>query len=244
MGPDPTSSSAGALGLSDLLDLQDVDLTIDRLIHQRQTLPELTTYQEAAGRRERLEEIRAGKGGELRSLELDLDKAEGELEIVEIKLKESETRLFAGGMSGRETEQKRLEVQSLRGQQSALEDRVLGLIDQVDPVRTEVARLDSLLSTTGTEVARLEEVIATAWRQIDAQIARHEESKREIAITISPELMALYEQLRKSKEGVAVGRLTGGQCGGCHLALSLPEQAEAADWDPPRCLHCMRILVL
>ncbi|MEX0668037.1 MAG: hypothetical protein WD313_06895, partial [Acidimicrobiia bacterium] len=218
------------------MDLQDVDLTIDRLIHQRQTLPELTKYQEAAGRRERLEAIRAEKAAVLRSLELDLDKAEGELELVEIKLKESETRLFAGGMSGRETEQKRLEVQSLRGQQSALEDRVLGLIDQVDPVRAEVGRLDAQLSGTGQEVAGLEEVIAAAWRQIDAQIGRHEESKREIAATISPELINLYEQLRKSKEGVAVGRLTGGVCGGCHLTLSLPEQTEAADWDPPRCI--------
>ena len=190
MGPAPNSSSPGGLSLSDLLDLQDVDLAIDRLIHQRQTLPELTTYQEAAGRRERLEEIRKGKAAELRSLELDLDKAEGELELIEIKLKESETRLFAGGMSGRETEQKRLEVQSLRGQQSALEDRVLGLIDQVDPVRTEVGRLDARLSTTGQEVAALEEVIATAWRQIDAQIGRQEESKREIAATIPSELIA------------------------------------------------------
>ena len=244
MGPAPTSSSPGGLSLSDLLDLQDVDLTIDRLIHQRQTLAELKTYQEAAGRRERFEAIRAEKAAVLRSLELDLDKAEGELELVEIKLKESETRLFAGGMSGRETEQKRLEVQSLRGQQSALEDRVLGLIDQVDPVRAEVGGLDGQLNETGQEVAGLEEVIAAAWRQIDAQIGRQEESKREIVPTISPELIALYEQLRKSKEGVAVGRLIGGVCGGCHLALSLPEQTEAADWDPPRCIHCMRILVL
>ena len=32
-----------------------------------------------------LEAIRAEKGAELRSLELDLDKAEGELELVEIR---------------------------------------------------------------------------------------------------------------------------------------------------------------
>jgi uncharacterized protein len=241
MGPAPTPPG---LGLSDLLDVQEVDLAIDRLVHQRQTLPELASYQQAAGRRERLDATRAGKAVELRSLELDLDKAEGELELVEIKLKESETRLFAGGMSGRETEQKRLEVQSLRGQQSALEDRVLGLIDQVDPVRTEVGRLDGQLATIGEEVARLEEVIASAWRQIDSQIKKNEETKAEISRTIPSELLSLYEQLRKSKDGVGVGRLTGGVCGGCHLALSLPEQAEAADWDPPRCLHCMRILVL
>ena len=244
MGPSPTPQRPDALVLSDLLDVQDVDLTIDRLIHQRQTLPELTKYQEAAGRRGGLEALRAEKGAVLRSLELDLDKAEGELEIVEIKLKESETRLYAGGMNARETEQKRLEVQSLRGQQSALEDRVLGLIDQVDPVRSEVNRIDARLTSTRAEESALEGVITEAWRQIDAQIGRQEESKREIAATIPPELISLYEQLRKSKDGVAVGRLTGGVCGGCHLALSLPEQSEAADWDPPRCLHCMRILVL
>jgi predicted nucleic acid-binding Zn-ribbon protein len=244
MGPAPTPSKPGGMGLSDLLDLQDIDLAIDRLVHQRQTLPELTTYQEAAGRRDRLEVVRTVRAGELRSLELDLDKAEGELELIEIRLKESETRLYAGGMSARETEQKRLEVQSLRGQQGALEERVLELIDRVDPVREEVGQLDAQLSLTGQEVTELEEVIAAAWRRIDGQVGRHEESKQEIARSVSPELLALYEQLRKSKEGVAVGRLTGGICGGCHLALSLPEQSEAADWDPPRCLHCMRILVL
>ena len=134
----PAQTQPAGMGLADLLDLQEEDLAIDRLVHQRQTLPELSTYQEAAGRREQLEMVRKGKAGDLRELELALDKAEGELELVEIRLKEAETRLYAGGMSGRETEQKRLEVQSLRGQQGALEERVLGLIDQVDPVREEV----------------------------------------------------------------------------------------------------------
>ena len=260
MGPNPSNGQASSIGpdssigpapskpagmeLSDLLDLQEVDLAIDRLIHQRQTLPELNTYQESSGARDRLETVRVGRATELKRLELDLDKAEGELELVEIKLKESETRLFAGGMSGRETEQKRLEVQSLRGQQGALEERVLGLLDQVDPVREEVGNLESELKSASQEVGRLEDVIAAAWKEIDAQVRRREETKREIAGPISPELLALYEQLRKSKEGVAIGRLTGGVCGGCHLALSLPEQSEAANWDPPRCIHCMRLLVL
>jgi predicted nucleic acid-binding Zn-ribbon protein len=114
----------------------------------------------------------------------------------------------------------------------------------VDPVKTEVSRLDGQLATTRDEVGRLEEAIAAAWRRIDSQISNKEDAKREISKTIPSELLSLYEQLRKSKDGVGIGRLTGGVCGGCHLALSLPEQAEAAHWDPPRCIHCMRILVL
>lgn len=231
-------------GLIDLLDLQEVDLAIDRLLHQRQTLPELTTYQETAGQRDRLIALQRERQDRLRLLELNLDKGEGELELIDIKLKESETRLFAGGMSGRETEQKRLEVQSLRGQQGAMEERVLAVIEDVDPLRAEVAQAAVEIEAVSREVEALEARISEAWKEIDSQIARREESKREISVPISPELIALYEQLRRSKEGVAVGRLDGGVCGGCHLSLSRPEQAEAAEWVPPRCIHCMRILVI
>ncbi len=231
-------------GLSDLLDLQEVDLGIDRLLHHRQTLPELAAYQEASARFELLEAQHEKLFQEMRGLERDSDKAEGELELIEIKLKESETRLYAGGMSGRETEQKRLEVQALRGQQGTMEERVLQVLDRLDPLRAEVGRLEREKAEMAEEVKRLEEVIAAAWREIDAQIARREERKVDIAAPIPPGLVKLYEQLRRTKEGVAVGRLDGGVCGGCHLSLSLPEQSEAADWDPPRCIHCMRILVI
>lgn len=231
-------------GLSDLLDLQEVDLAIDRLLHQRQTLPVLAEYQATGGVRDGVAARLAEQHEALRQSERDLDKAEGELEILEAKLKESETRLFAGGMSGRETEQKRLEVQSLRGQQATMESRVLGLIEVVDPMREESDALEGELARHNEKLAVQEAEIATAWAEIDAQIARREETKGDLAKPISADLMILYEQLRRSKQGVAVGRLNGGVCGGCHLSLSLPEQAEAAEWDPARCIHCMRILVL
>ncbi|HJR88477.1 MAG TPA: hypothetical protein VJ930_12565 [Acidimicrobiia bacterium] len=231
-------------GLADLLDLQDVDLAIDRLLHQRQTLPVLAEYQNQSGERDRLAAAIAEKRGELRGLELDLDKAEGELDILENKLNESETRLFAGGMNARETEQKRLEVQALRGQQATMESRVLELIDVVDPLRADLEKLEGELASRNKRVGLLENEISVAWAEIDAQIARREATKTELAQPISPDLMILYEQLRRSKEGVAVGRLVNGTCGGCHLALSIPEQQEASEWEPPRCLHCMRILVL
>ncbi|HEY7565645.1 MAG TPA: hypothetical protein VIA81_12030 [Acidimicrobiia bacterium] len=237
--PDPLGA-----GLEGLLDLQEVDLAIDRLLHQRQTLPELTTYQEAAGRRDRLAGAQTERETRLRTSRRDLDKAEGELEILESKLKESETRLFAGGMSGRETEQKRLEVQALRGQQSAMEEKVLALIDVVDPLNAEFDAAAQELAAAEAEVKDLEARIAEAWRKIDAQISRQEAIKAGLAQPIPTDLMTLYEQLRRSKGGVAISRLSGAVCGGCHLTLSKPEQVEAADWDPPRCIHCMRILVL
>ncbi|MGD2061252.1 MAG: hypothetical protein PVF87_10330, partial [Acidimicrobiia bacterium] len=90
--------------LADLLDLQEVDLQIDRLLEQRQSLPELDAYRKTHEELTELETERDRAAAELKLLELELDKAEGELQLLEIKLEEHETRLFAGGMSARETE--------------------------------------------------------------------------------------------------------------------------------------------
>lgn len=228
---------------SDLLDLQEVDLEIDRLLHQRSSLPELDEYRAVDDRRKEAETEVAAIRDRQRAAGLELDKAEGELEIIEVRLQEAETRLYAGGMSGKETEHKRLEVQSLRGQQEALETRVLQLIDSKELVDAELAEAEKKVSELAAREAELESVIKGAWKEIDAVLHRREARKAEIVPSIPNDLLELYETMRKTKEGVAIGRFEAGQCGGCHLQLSPTEQVEARNSDPPRCVHCRRLIV-
>jgi predicted nucleic acid-binding Zn-ribbon protein len=230
--------------ISDLLDLQDVDLEIDRLIDRRGSLPELEQYRTANADRIAAEKRRDQIAAELKSVELDLDKAEGELQILENKLDESQTRLFAGGMNARETEHKRLEVRSLEGQKEASEERVLGMLDRREELQSSLSDAQQAVAARRARETGLEEVIKVAWRDIDRELGRNEGKKTEIIQSIPRDLLEMYEQLRKTKQGVAIGRLERGQCGGCHLALSAAEQAEAATTDPPRCVHCRRMLVL
>ncbi|HEY6635954.1 MAG TPA: C4-type zinc ribbon domain-containing protein [Acidimicrobiia bacterium] len=229
--------------LADLLDLQEIDLQIDRLLDQRQSLPELTAYKAAHEESVAQESERDEYAAELRQLELDLDKAEGELQLLEIKLGEHETRLFAGGMSARETEHMRLEVQSLRGQQGALEERVLGMLEGIDPARARMADIEKVLADIAARKAELEKSIKEQWKVIDAELARKEERKRDALAPIEADLLELYEKLRGIKEGVAVAAYDHGVCGGCHMALSPAEQEETFAVDLPRCVHCRRILV-
>jgi hypothetical protein len=228
----------------DLLDLQDVDLDIDRLLHNRGALPVLEEYRaahKASGvARSDLTAVEA----ELKDASRDLDKAEGELEILEEKLQREEQRLFAGGMSARETENMRNEVTSLRSKQSQMEDLVLALIDTREGLDERAAAARSDLEERTAAEAQLEAQVAAEWRKIDAELARREGRKAEIVPLIPPDLLATYERLRNSKEGVAIGRLIDGVCGGCHLTLSTAEQIEVAADDPPLCLHCRRLLVL
>lgn len=229
--------------LADLLDVQALDLQIDRLLEQRQGLPELAAYKTAHESLKGLDSERADAGAALRTIELELDKAEGELELLEIKLDEHETRLFAGGMSARETEHMRLEVQSLKGQKDAMESKVLGVLETIDPAREEVARLDAGIDQLTAERDSLETSIKEQWKKIDAELARKEERKKEAMIPISEDLLELYEKLRRLKEGVAIASYDHGVCGGCHMALSRAEQDAAFGDDLPRCVHCRRLLV-
>ncbi|HSJ33815.1 MAG TPA: C4-type zinc ribbon domain-containing protein [Acidimicrobiia bacterium] len=230
--------------LADLLDVQELDLEIDRLLHRRSTLPELERYRATQEQLNALDEQIEAAQAELRQIELDTDKAEGELEMLEEKLQQHETRLFAGGMSGRETEHMRLEVQGLRGQKGASEERVLGLLEKLDPAREDLSNLEAQRQMLAGEKAELEGFITEEWRKIDSELARKEERKREAVAPVPEDLVELYEKLRSTKEGVGVGRLDNDTCGGCHMRLSPAEVAEVKKADPPRCVHCRRILVI
>lgn len=229
--------------LEDLLDLQAVDLDIDRLLHRRSSLPELEEYRAAhevvSGIDARIDEV----SRRLRDAELASDKAEGEFEMAEAKLQREERRLFAGGLSAREAENMRREVEMLRRQTSEREDEILGLMETRDRAQEELAALEVEHAEAAAVEQRLAGAIREAWAAIDGEIAAKEARKAGIVPLIEPPLIELYEELRPHKEGVAVGRLAEGVCGGCHLRLSAAEQAEVLRDSPPRCLHCRRILV-
>jgi uncharacterized protein len=230
--------------LADLLDVQQVDSEIDRLLERRSSLPELETYRRAHVRSEaiRLELVDKQRG--LREVGLDLDRSNGELDIAETKVVQQERRLYAGGMSAKETENLRLDVESLRRKVRETEDAVLDLLQRRESLESSVAEVEERLADAETEEQRLNGVIKEAWRGIDAELARHEERKFAAVSLIPPDLLELYEELRVRKEGVAVGRLDEtGVCGGCHLRLSAAERRQALEEDPPRCIHCRRILV-
>ena len=60
---------------------------------------------------------------------------------------------------------------------------------------------------------------------------------------ISKTLFALYESLRKTKNGIAVAVVTGGVCDGCRIALSSSKSQRLTETNElPRCGSCQRIL--
>jgi predicted nucleic acid-binding Zn-ribbon protein len=229
--------------LEDLLDLQIVDLDIDRLIDRRHNLPELQQYRIAHAEEQRILAALTASEEALRTAELHLDKSEGELEIIQEKRQIEERRLYAGGLGARETVHLREEVEMLGRQVSGLEDEILVHMEERDQRETEVAALRAEHEVADATRAELEALVTAEWKKIDAEIARKEHRKAEMVPLIQPDLLELYEELRPIKDGVAVGRFAEGICGGCHLKLSAGEAAQVLRQSPPRCIYCHRLLV-
>jgi predicted nucleic acid-binding Zn-ribbon protein len=179
----------------------------------------------------------------LRETGLQLDKTNGELELATEKTAQEENRLFAGGLSARDADYLRREVEMLRDRVSKMEDSVLELMEAREEAEQEAQRLSDEVAAAGQEKSRLEELIAAAWSEIDASIAIEEERKARLVPHVDPDLLALYEELRRSRDGAVVGELRDGVCTACNLKLSAAEENEARREDPARCIHCRAILV-
>ena len=229
--------------MADLLDLQSVDAAIDKLLDDRANLPALAEYRLAHAESIAAKEHADTASTTLRELTLAVDKTEGEFELAEQNLEQKEQRLFAGGMSAKETENMRLEVESLRRQKSTMEDELLDLLETRETAEAEWQEADGTSASLSTVEIALEATIAELWKAIDDEIARKESRKAEIAPEVDEELMELYDELRATRGGVVVGALDGRTCGACHIELSAAEHHQALKEDPPRCIHCGAILV-
>jgi hypothetical protein len=229
--------------LHDLLDLQGVDSQIDRLIDQRQNLPELSHYRASHEETVRIAAERDATGERLRETELAIDKTSGELEITQQKAGAEEMRLYAGGLTARDADYLRREVELLKGKIGSMEEEILELMEAREEIESDLARSDAHLESESAHKAELEGGIREAWRVIDAELAVKEHRKTEILPLVDEDLIDLYEELRQSRDGRAVGALSGGVCGACNLMLSSAEENEAKRQDPPRCIHCRAILV-
>ncbi len=73
------------------------------------------------------------------------------------------------------------------------------------------------------EAAELIGTVGAAEATIDSELAANVAEREGLAEGLPGELLATYERLRTRLGGVAVARLEGGHCLGCHLALPATE---------------------
>ncbi len=210
--------------LEPLLALQERDLALDRLRHQRDPLPERARL---AGLTEQLDalvatrETRRAAREEVSQEERRLaDEAQGLTE----QAADAERRLYSGEIaSPRELQALQADVEQLKRRQRTIEDRELTMMEQREPLDAELASIDADAGEAEGDAERTRAELGKREGELDAEIAGEQAAREELARGIDAALLSDYERRRARANGVGVARLVGSTCQGCHLSIPATE---------------------
>lgn len=231
-----------------LLAVQDHDTHLDQLRHRRDTLPERAELESQSDELARLDTAVADAESRKGALVTQQRRLEDEVARLEAKVSEVDDTLYRSGTitSPKEAQALSDELDSLRKRQRHLEDDVLALMEQIEPIDAELAELGEQREQLGARMDGTRSALARGEGEVDAEIQEVEALRTTAASGIDAAQLAEYEQLRKQLGGIAVARLSSGTCGGCNLTLSAVERDRLKGLSPDEaayCEECGRLLV-
>lgn len=231
--------------LLQLLELQAEDSAIARLNERRASLPEAARLTEVQAQLEELASDLAIASKRNEEVNREHSRFEGEIELVEQKIKKEEERMFSGTVTNpKELGALQAEVASLKRKQSSLEDELLEVMEQREESSDTVVSLTAQKDAASKEADTLTATVEQLTSDIDAELAVHTAKRGEVAAVVPADLLKLYETIRAAKNGVGAAALEGGTCQGCHTRLPQSElERIKSEGGLQRCENCRRILV-
>lgn len=229
-----------------LLDLQELDTTLEQLAHRRRSVPELAEIAEREREVKELRDATASAETEAGDLAREQSKAEADVDQVRTRADRDQKRLDSGQVgSPRELENLQSEIASLQHRQAELEDVVLEVMERREQAESRGKADQQQREQAGERLAELEQRRDEAFADIDEQAAAKKKQRDELAGTIPEDLLALYERLR-AQTGIGAAAFHRGRCEGCHLTLNNVDLNRIRTAEPDevvRCEECRRILV-
>lgn len=230
-----------------LLDLQERDVVVDQLHHRRATLPERAALTDRQQALTALDVTRADVASRLAEVERSQKRLEDEVASVEEKQSAENLRLYSGSItSPRELQALQEEIDGLGRRQRTIEDELLEVMETAEPLTAELADIDARRDALLAELDALQGALAEGERAVDAELAGVVAERDALAREIPEDMLATYERLRTRLGGVAVARLEGAQCKGCHVSLPAVELDAIRHAAPDAVItheECGRILV-
>ena len=224
--------------------LQQLDSRIDTFSGKLINLPEQEEYEELQSQLKETKQAQEEKEAKLAAEKHVQKKMEDELELLDLKIKHEEGKLY-GGEIGNLKELKGIqeEVKLLKDKKDQMETTLLELLDKADNMNSEFNGIESKVKELTVEVQRSEEDYKKAIEEIEKQIEELKAKREKLSSGISPSLVSLYEEIRKSKRLAAVV-IADGICQGCFVELPAEEVDKMFRDDKLwRCSQCRRILL-
>jgi predicted nucleic acid-binding Zn-ribbon protein len=137
------------------------------------------------------------------------------------------------------------QIQTLKDENSKLEDRALGLVDRIAALEKEFDKQEKELERVRGEYAGFAQNCETELAKAKADLAAFDTERAAVSQALSPESLDMFNRLLQAREGLALCAVEGESCVGCGAVITANDLVRLrAAREIVRCKSCSRILFI
>lgn len=155
---------------------------------------------------------------DLKSIQVKHKSKETDLQAKEDSIKKHQTQLLQI-KTNKEYTAMQQEIASITADKSALEDEIIGLLDEIDAAKKKVEGAAAELAKLENELNSDKRQKAEELKEIEAKLSGLESERSHATARIDKSTLSKYDRILHGKDGLALVPVHEEACGGCHLNL-------------------------
>ena len=226
-----------------LLALAALDVELARISNSRKQAQAEAELEAASADTLRLSDLLIDARNAVGELEMELARAEADLELVVNRINKDK-QLLSSTSSAKDAQGIEHELSTLAARKSELEDTQLQIMELLEKAQKAHDELRLSKQAADVTLASLQERISSELAELSTQAEKILAERKSLLSGIDQELAAAYE--RKFSRGVAAGKLSGRDCGACRLSItatSFEELMALPSEELAECPNCQAFLV-
>jgi hypothetical protein len=200
--------------LKNLIELQKIDTCIYGLKREKEVKPEELKVIQEAFEQQKLSLAALEK----KSLDLQKQKKDHELEVAS---KEESVKKLQGQLYSLKTNKEYhamlQQIEDAKADASMIEDKIIGVMVGLDQVRDEIENEKRRLQEEEKNVNERKKSVESRLKEIDEIIAKSHAQRKALEPTITPNILAQYERILNSRDGLAIVHVKDNSCAGCNM---------------------------
>jgi predicted nucleic acid-binding Zn-ribbon protein len=229
--------------LSNLIDLQDIDNEITKLIKKKS---EGDTVLELKKLEQKYKEI-------TKAIEISKEAMEdyfNEKKDFDKKLLENENKLSSIEMKLQDTKLNASELQNYNLQKSNVQVLIEDVFKSIDLLNNnnkdgliEIEKFQNELRSLKPKLVEISKMLQIEWKDIDSNMTKHEQEKSNLISSFPDEIKFLYDELKSQGVEIIAAYKNDTQCGCCGVSLTSSEMDSIQESKFQQCPYCQGVLV-
>lgn len=222
------------------LDNQEEEIRKDPLVKTlTQTIGELEEHLS------QLEETQAGLQGEIREKNRHIKRMDHEEQSMGVRRKELEEEMYSGRVGAKELSQIQKKMNQLQVQKEALGDELLERLEEVEVLEGKEAELQNRLASVEKKKEGKKRDLNQRQEENGERKEQLKKEKETLVNQMGEKYLAIYQEVKENRGGVAVVPVKESYCQGCRVELPATTIDKLYGSDElVYCESCGRILFL